>query len=102
MEDIDTSTSWWHYFSWTSAGRPANTPTWTRKELHNHADNLAYGTRLEDVADQLRDGIHVSQWQKAKTRCPHDHEYTEENPTSTPPSTAAWAVTAKSAVVDES
>lgn len=43
---------------------------------NNHLSNLAYGTRLENMADAKRHGtIHNAN----KTHCPHGHEYTDEN-----------------------
>lgn len=38
--------------------------------------NLIYGTRSENILDQVRHGTHP---EASKTRCPKGHEYTEEN-----------------------
>lgn len=42
----------------------------------NRLENLAYGTRAENIADAVRHGTHV---QARKTHCVHGHEYTPEN-----------------------
>jgi len=48
-------------------------------KTHNNAENIAYGTRMENTADAIANGIHVSLMHKAKTQCPKRHEYTPEN-----------------------
>jgi hypothetical protein len=53
-------------------GNPAN----------NELANLRYGTRSENVLDQVRHGVHA---QAGKTHCIHGHEYTPGN-TYVPPS----------------
>ena len=43
---------------------------------NNRLDNLAYGTRKENMEDMLRNHGH---YKDAITHCPQDHEYTPEN-----------------------
>jgi hypothetical protein len=45
-------------------------------ELNNHADNLAWGTRAENISDQVRHGNHRN---ARKTHCNQGHEFTPEN-----------------------
>ena len=47
-------------------GNPAN----------NHLENLAWGTRADNILDQVRHGTHAN---AKKTHCPHGHEYTTQN-----------------------
>ena len=44
--------------------------------MNNRLSNLAYGTRLENVADMVRFGNHAS---SAKTHCPLGHRLEEPN-----------------------
>ena len=44
--------------------------------LNCRADNLQWGTRSENVLDQVRDGVHNN---ARKTHCKQGHEYTPEN-----------------------
>jgi hypothetical protein len=44
--------------------------------LDNRACNLRWGTRSENVLDEVAHGTHV---QARKTHCPHGHEYTATN-----------------------
>ncbi len=41
-----------------------------------HPSNLQWGTRAENMADRIRNGIDPN---LSKTHCKHDHEYTPEN-----------------------
>ena len=41
-----------------------------------HADNLRWGTRADNMQDQVRHGVHV---QAKKTSCPSGHPYDEAN-----------------------
>lgn len=43
---------------------------------NNHVENLAYGTRSENLRDAVRHGRNR---QAAQTHCKHGHEYTAEN-----------------------
>lgn len=45
----------------------------------NRLVNLRYGTRLENVQDAIAHGTHASLASKARTHCPHGHEFTPEN-----------------------
>lgn len=51
-------------------------------KYNNAPDNLAWGTQSENMFDRVTNGIHHN---AIKTRCPQDHEYTDEN-TYHPPS----------------
>lgn len=42
----------------------------------NRAANLVWGTRAQNIADQVEHGTHAN---ARKMHCKHDHEYTEEN-----------------------
>lgn len=44
--------------------------------LNNRADNLEWGTKSENVLDQVRDGVHNN---ARKTHCKRGHEFTPEN-----------------------
>ena len=44
--------------------------------LDNRLSNLAYGTPSENIFDQVRHGTHP---QAAKTHCPRNHAYDEQN-----------------------
>lgn len=48
--------------------------------LDNRAENLAYGTRSENMRDAVRHGTHVA---ARRTHCPAGHPYDDEN-------TALW------------
>lgn len=43
---------------------------------NNQLINLTYGTRSENALDSVMHGTH---FQSSKTKCPKDHEYTQEN-----------------------
>lgn len=43
---------------------------------NNVPENLYYGTRSQNVLDQVKHGVHNS---SSKTHCPQGHEYTEAN-----------------------
>ncbi|MGX6605613.1 HNH endonuclease signature motif containing protein [Micromonosporaceae bacterium Da 78-11] len=45
---------------------------------NNKLENLAWGTRSENVRDAIRHGTHWSPWQ-AKTHCIRGHEFNETN-----------------------
>lgn len=47
-------------------GNPAN----------NHVSNLRWGTRSENMLDEVHAGRH---WQTRKTHCKHGHEFTPDN-----------------------
>lgn len=53
----------------------------------NALENLAYGTRAENMADMVRNGHDAAARgtnpQSLKTHCPHGHEYTPENTATT-------------------
>ncbi|QLF83603.1 HNH endonuclease [Gordonia phage RedWattleHog] len=44
--------------------------------LDNRIENIAWGTRSDNLHDLVRNGKH---FQASKTHCPHEHEYTPEN-----------------------
>lgn len=43
---------------------------------NNRVNNLYWGTRSENLLDQVRHGVHVN---ASKTHCIHGHEFTTEN-----------------------
>jgi formamidopyrimidine-DNA glycosylase len=46
------------------------------KYLNDHLDNLAYGTRTENMQDRVKHGGYVN---TSKTHCPANHSYDEAN-----------------------